>query len=45
MGLQGLENGEYVYGVANLHRSNGNAPAWRVRITNDFSSRVVERIQ
>jgi hypothetical protein len=45
MGLQGIENGEYIYGVTNLHRSGANAPAWRVRITPDFSSWVVERIQ
>lgn len=45
MGLQGVENGEYVYGVTNLHRSGGDAPAWRVRIGPTFESWVVVRFQ
>ena len=45
MGLQVVENAEYVYGVTNLQQSGGNAPAWRVRISPTFEAWAVERIQ
>lgn len=45
MGLQGVEQGAYVYGVTNLHRSGGDAPAWRVRIAPAFDAWAVERFQ
>jgi hypothetical protein len=45
MGLQGVEQGAYVYGVTNLHQSGGDAPAWRVRIAPAFDAWAVERFQ
>jgi hypothetical protein len=45
MGLQGVIDGAYVYGVTNLHVDGGNAPAWRVTIAPDFESWTVERFQ
>jgi hypothetical protein len=38
MGLCGESDGEYLYGVANLHLEAGNAPALLVHIAKDFSS-------
>jgi hypothetical protein len=43
--LQGVENGEYIYNVAHLDISDGNAPAFEVRISADFESWKVARIQ
>jgi hypothetical protein len=45
VGLQGVENGSYVYGVANLDLSRGDAPAFRVCISPDFDSWDVTTIQ
>jgi hypothetical protein len=45
MGLQGVEAGQYVYGVTLLDLSRGDAPAWRVRIGEDFDTWKVEEIQ
>jgi hypothetical protein len=42
--LRGLENGEYIYNVAHLDLSDGNTPAFEVRIT-DFESWKVTRLQ
>jgi hypothetical protein len=39
------DDGAYVYDVVGLYRSDGNAPAWRVRIAPDFSSWSVKRVQ
>jgi hypothetical protein len=43
--LQGVEVGEYVYGVTRLDLSRGNAPTWRVRIGKDFDAWEIEPIQ
>jgi hypothetical protein len=45
VGLQGVENGEYVYTATRLDLRHGNAPTWRVRIANDFESWEVEAVQ
>jgi len=45
VGLQHVEAGEYVYGVAQLDVSEGDAPAWAIRIGSDFSKWKIERIQ
>jgi hypothetical protein len=45
MSLQGVEAGQYVYGVTLLDLSRGNAPAWRVRIAEDFHTWEVGEIQ
>lgn len=45
MGFQGIESDEYVYGVANLHLDDGDAPTFIVRIPKDLSGWKVERIQ
>jgi hypothetical protein len=45
VGLQGVEAEEYVYGVANLDVSEGNAPTMSVRIMKDFDCWEVERLQ
>jgi hypothetical protein len=45
VGLQGVEEGEYVYGITQLDVDGGNAPTWRVRIRKDFDAWEVERIQ
>jgi hypothetical protein len=45
VGLQGVEDGSYVYQVTRLDLSQGNAPAWRVRIGKDFDDWQVEPIQ
>ena len=36
--LQGVDADEYVYAVTRLDLSQGNAPAWHVRIGRDFDS-------
>jgi hypothetical protein len=43
--LQRVEAGEYVYGVANLDLTEGNAPTLLVRIRQDFATWEVTRIQ
>ena len=44
--LESAENQEYSYCVVWLEVSRGNAaPAWRMRIANDFKACTVERIQ
>jgi hypothetical protein len=45
VGLQGVENGGYIYQVTRLDLRRGNAPAWRVRIGKDFDGWEVEPIQ
>lgn len=43
--LQGVIGGEYIYAVTNLDVSEGNAPAYIVRINADFTEWTVEQIQ
>lgn len=43
--LQGVIDGEYIYAVTNLDVSEGNAPAYIVRINADFTEWTVEQIQ
>jgi hypothetical protein len=45
VGLQGVEDGEYVYTVTRLDLSQGNAPTWRIRIGRSFDAWLVEVIQ
>jgi hypothetical protein len=45
VGLQGVEDGEYVYGVTNLDLSAGNVPTLLVRVSRDFGSWQVTRLQ
>jgi hypothetical protein len=45
VGLQGVDAGEYVYGVTNLDLSEGNAPALLVRISPEFDAWQVTRPQ
>jgi hypothetical protein len=45
LGLQGVEAGEYVYGVTSLHLTQGRAPTWLVYIGRDFNSWQVARTQ
>lgn len=45
VGLCSADDGEYVYGVANLHLEIGQAPTWTVHIAKDFGSWSVERKQ
>jgi hypothetical protein len=45
VGLQGVEDGEYVYGVTNLDLTEGKVPTLLVRVSRDFSSWQVTRIQ
>ena len=45
VGLQGVNEGQYSYNVTRLDVRQGNAPAWRVHIAQDFSSWNVEPIQ
>ena len=44
-GLQGVEAGEYVYGVTHLDVSGGNAPTFLVRIGKDFDAWEVKPTQ
>jgi hypothetical protein len=39
------DDGGYVYDVVGLYWDQGNAPAWRVRITPSFDAWGVERVQ
>jgi hypothetical protein len=43
--LQGIEAGQYIYGVTKLDLSLGEAPIWRIRISDQFDSWDVERTQ
>ncbi|MBV8698138.1 hypothetical protein [Bradyrhizobium sp.] len=45
VGLQGVEDGEYVYGVTNLDLTESKVPTLVVRVSRDFSSWQVTRIQ
>jgi hypothetical protein len=45
VGLQRVEDGKYIYSVANLHVDEGDAPTWIVEIASDFQSWRVERLQ
>jgi len=45
VGLQRVEEGEYVYGVTNLDFSEASAPTLLVRIKEDFCAWAVTRIQ
>jgi len=45
VGLRGVEDGEYVYGVTNLDLTEGNAPTLLVRVSRDFDGWQVTRIQ
>jgi hypothetical protein len=45
VGLCSAKDGDYVYGVANLHFEIGQAPTWTVHIAKDFDSWHVERVQ
>jgi hypothetical protein len=45
VGLQGVEDGSYIYQVTRLDLSQGDAPAWRVRIGKEFDGWTVEPIQ
>jgi hypothetical protein len=45
VGLQGVETGEYIYGVTHLDLSRANAPTWHVRIGKDFDAWAAEPIQ
>ena len=45
VGIYGVENGGYVYGVAQLDVSSGNAPAYKVQINADFTGWTVKQVQ
>jgi len=45
VGLQYVDGDEYVYGVTLLDITDGDAPAWRIRIGRNFDSWTVDRIQ
>jgi hypothetical protein len=46
VGLQErTDDGEYIYIVAHLDVSNGDAPAFRVRITKDFDAWYVKDVR
>lgn len=45
VGLQGVEAGEYVYGVVRLSAFGRDVPTWIVRIAQDFASWSIHRIQ
>ena len=45
VGLHNVEDGKYIYGVARLDLSRGNAPTWLVHIGKDFGAWDVEPIQ
>jgi hypothetical protein len=45
VGLYRAVDGEYTYGVANLHLEIGRAPTWTVHIAKDFASWSVKRRQ
>lgn len=45
VGLQGVEDGEYVYGVTNLDLTEGKVPVLLVRVSRDFGAWEAARIQ
>jgi len=45
VGLHHVEGGEYIYGVAQLDVSGGDAPTWAVHISRDFETWKVTRLQ
>ena len=45
VGLSQVEEGEYVYNVCHLDISEGDAPAFQVRINKDFTAWKVTRVQ
>lgn len=45
VGLHGVEGEEYVYGITHLDLSNGDAPAFRLRISSDFTAWKIDKIQ
>jgi hypothetical protein len=45
VGLYGVEDGEYVYGLTQLDLTSGNAPAYKVRINQDFTGWRVDQVQ
>ena len=45
VGLQGVEDGEYVYGVTNLDLTYGKAPTLLVRISRNFDACEVTQTQ
>lgn len=45
VGLCTAEDGEYIYGAANLHAEGGDAPTWVIQIAKDFGSWVARRVQ
>lgn len=45
VGLQGVDEGEYIYSVTHMDVSEGNAPTFLVRIRKDFEAWDVRRIQ
>ncbi len=45
VGLQAVEDGQYVYGVTNLDLTGDNVPTMLVRVSRDFRSWQVTRIQ
>jgi hypothetical protein len=44
-GFQSHDEGNYTYNVTRLDIRNGNAPAWRVRISADFETWAIEVVQ
>ena len=45
VGREGIEAGEYLYGVAFLDVDEGDVSRWRVRIAEDFASWTVTQVQ
>ena len=45
VGLCTAEDGEYIYGVANLYAEGGDAPTWVIQIAKDFGSWIARRVQ
>jgi hypothetical protein len=45
VGLCTAEDGQYIYGVANLHAEGGDAPTWVIQIAKDFGSWIARRVQ
>jgi hypothetical protein len=45
VGLQGIDDGEYVYGVVSLDLSAGKAPTFLVRLSKDFTDWTVYQSQ
>jgi hypothetical protein len=43
--LLGVEGAEYVYGITHLDLNNGDAPAFKLRISADFTAWKIDQIQ